>query len=103
MQVSEIDGHDSGNDHPIPRALVDSPESGGGTLVREDDETTKAFKSIGYGRRWYDPLYNLSRFLQYSWLGRRLPASGRRRFYYLSNYLIQLHEVKLLAAMKNCP
>jgi hypothetical protein len=94
--VSENDGHNNVADHAVPRASADTPESGNNTLISEqrEDESERAFRSLGYGRRWYDPLYNLFRFFQYSWLGKRLPASWRRRFYYMSNYLVQLHEVK---------
>jgi hypothetical protein len=66
--------------------MPDSGEIGGGVRT--------SFKYVGHGRRWYDPAYNLLRFLQYSWFGRRLPASWRRRVYYMSNYLVQLNEVE---------
>ncbi|MFJ5694579.1 hypothetical protein ACIP9X_12095 [Arthrobacter sp. NPDC093125] len=93
--MSENDGTNNVSDDPLPSASMDTPESGISAPPDEtQDELKKAFRSLGYGCRWYDQLYNALRFLQYSWLGRRLPASWRRRFYYMSNYLVQFHEVK---------
>jgi hypothetical protein len=98
VRVLENDGRENGADGPAPGASVDAPQSGENALSREKDEMERAFKSVGYGRRWYDPLYNLLRFFQYSWLGKRLPASWRQRFYYMSNYLVQLNAVKRMIA-----
>lgn len=59
-----------------------------------DDSSKGKFKSIGHGRRWYDSVYNLLRFLQYSWLGRCLPVTWRHRFYSTSHILLQINEVQ---------
>lgn len=66
---------------------------------QNEEEAQQSFKSVGYGRRWYDLVYNFLRFFQYSWVGKRLPAGWRRRFYYMSNYLVQLNEVKRMIAV----
>ena len=94
----ENDGHHKGADHPVLGASEDKPESSEKSRDREAGETLNALKPLGYGRRWYDPLYNMLRFLQYSWLGKRLPTSWRRLFHHLSNHLLQLHEVKRMRA-----
>lgn len=98
--MSDNDIPESFADHSTAPASRDIPGSGTDVLAIDqlEDEAEKSFKSVGYGQRWYDPVYNLLRFLQYSWLGKRLPASLRRRLYWMSNYLVQLNEVERMIA-----
>lgn len=98
--MSDSDNRDSFADPQVPPSPADYRGSTTATPSgRSDEEVQPSFKSVGYGRRWYDPVYNLLRFFQYSWLGRRLPASWRRRFYYMSNYLVQVNEVQRMIAV----
>lgn len=98
--MSDSDIPEGFADNRMPPSSSDAPKPDTDTpsIEQIEDEGQEAFKSVGYGRRWYDPVYNLLRFFQYLWLGNVLPASWRRRFYYMSNYLVQLNEVERMIA-----
>ncbi|BCW86516.1 hypothetical protein NicSoilE8_41890 (plasmid) [Arthrobacter sp. NicSoilE8] len=92
----ENDRQYKGADNPVVGASENKPESGEESRAREAE--VKALKPLGHGWRWYDPLYIVLRFLQYSWVGKVLPTSWRRLFYQMNHHLLQLHEVKRMRA-----
>ncbi len=95
------------SDSDMPEAFPDfvSGPTGDATPdedIRRSDQaenpSNTVFKYIGHGHRWYDPVYIVLQFFQYSRLGRRLPTGWRRRFYYMSNYLVQFNAVQRMRA-----
>lgn len=103
VSVAENDEPKSVAGHPVSSTPIDTPQARAVNRISElqEDEMETKLRPLGYGRRWYDLLFHLFRFLQYSWLGKRLPLKLRRRFYYMNNYLVQLHEVKHMLATES--